>query len=221
MRDVHRLLAVVAHPDDESFALGALLDRFSGWGIATSVLCFTHGEASTLHGRPGDLTTVRARELRVAAAMLGVTRVELLDYPDGRLDRVPLPELAGHVRRLIDEVDATQLLVFDEGGVTGHPDHEQATRAALAAARAAGSAVVAWALPESVTARLNARLGTGFVGRRPAEIDARLRVSRTWQRRAIAAHASQSTHNQILARRLTLLHNTEYLRVLHQPDSRR
>ena len=42
------VLAVCAHPDDESFALGALLHHLAAHGAETSVLCFTHGEASTL-----------------------------------------------------------------------------------------------------------------------------------------------------------------------------
>lgn len=214
MVGVDRLLAVVAHPDDESFALGALLDRVAGCGVATAVLCFTHGEASTLHGRPGDLRRVRARELQVAAGILGVARVELLDYPDGRLDDVPVPELAGHVGRLIEQWRPTHLLVFDEGGVTGHRDHQQATRAAMTAARSAGITVLAWTLPESIAERLNATFGTAFAGRRPGEIDARVSVSRGRQRRAIAAHASQSAHNPVLARRLTLLRDTEHLRVI-------
>jgi LmbE family N-acetylglucosaminyl deacetylase len=46
------VLAVVAHPDDESFGLGALLDGFTGAGASVEVLCLTHGEASTLHGPP-------------------------------------------------------------------------------------------------------------------------------------------------------------------------
>ena len=48
------MLAVVAHPDDESFALGALVDRFTSCGIPVTLLCFTHGEASTLHGTPSN-----------------------------------------------------------------------------------------------------------------------------------------------------------------------
>ncbi len=55
--DVRRVLAVVAHPDDESFGLGGLLALLSGGGVPTTVLCFTHGEASTLHGRPGATCT--------------------------------------------------------------------------------------------------------------------------------------------------------------------
>jgi len=44
------VLAVVAHPDDESFGLGALLDAFTRVRAGVEVLCLTHGEASTLHG---------------------------------------------------------------------------------------------------------------------------------------------------------------------------
>ena len=44
------VLAVVAHPDDESFGLGAVLAGFVDAGAAVAVLCFTHGESSTLHG---------------------------------------------------------------------------------------------------------------------------------------------------------------------------
>lgn len=51
---VRRVLAVVAHPDDESFGLGGLLALLSDGGVPTTVLCFTHGGASTLHGTPAS-----------------------------------------------------------------------------------------------------------------------------------------------------------------------
>jgi LmbE family N-acetylglucosaminyl deacetylase len=127
-RDVRRILAVVAHPDDESFGLGAVLDRFVSCGIDAAVLCFTTGEASTLRQLDGDLATVRASELRAAATILGIEQVELLDYPDGHLDRTPVADLAAHVADQIGQWRPSHLLVFDEGGVTGHPDHRQATR---------------------------------------------------------------------------------------------
>ena len=43
------VLAVVAHPGDESFGLGALLWQFAVVGTRIGMLCFTHGEASTVH----------------------------------------------------------------------------------------------------------------------------------------------------------------------------
>jgi len=223
--DVSGVLAVVAHPDDESFALGALLDRLASSGVSTSVLCFTRGEASTLNDGCGELTAshedelaaIRGGELRAAAAELGIASVELLDYPDGRLGQFGLDELAGHIGRLIAVQNPSHLLVFDSGGVTGHPDHQQATAAAVAAARTAGRTVLAWALPAAVTDQLNNMFGGTFVGRKPDEIDAVLSVSRARQYRAIAAHRSQSLHNPVLGQRLALLRDREHLRVLYRP----
>src|ERR1035441_10781373 len=125
-----RVLAVVAHPDDESFGLGAVLSTFSGSGAQTSVLCFTHGEASTLHGVPGDLGALRGRELQEAADVLEVATVRLLDHPDGQLESVSLDMLVTEVLAMADAVAADLLLVFDEGGVSGHADHRRATEAA-------------------------------------------------------------------------------------------
>src|SRR5664280_261786 len=58
------VLAVCAHPDDESFGLGAALATFDESGTSTSVLCFTHGEASTLGADTPELGRVRARGYR-------------------------------------------------------------------------------------------------------------------------------------------------------------
>ncbi|MGX1908396.1 PIG-L deacetylase family protein [Streptomyces phaeochromogenes] len=123
---VRRVPAVVAHPDDESFGLGGLLGLLSDGGVPTTVLCFTHGEASTLHGSPGDLHTVREGELACAARELGVQRVELAGHPDGGLGDIPSYRLTAQVTRLIGEERLSHLLVFDTGGVTGHRDHQRA-----------------------------------------------------------------------------------------------
>ncbi|MEU9385149.1 PIG-L family deacetylase [Streptomyces sp. NPDC048279] len=122
---IRRVFAVVAHPDDESFGLGGLLALLSDTGVPTAVLCFTHSEMSTLHGRPGDLRTVRADELAGAARELGVARVELsgTDWTSGRrAARHPgAPPRRGRVsphRRAAP----SHLLVFDTVGFTGHPN---------------------------------------------------------------------------------------------------
>ena len=219
-RDVRQLLAVIAHPDDESFGLGALLDRFTACGIQASVLCFTHGEASTLRNRPGDLASIRAAELRAAATVLGIDPVKLLAYPDGHLADTAIDELAHHVHTMIAEIRPSHLLAFDDTGVTGHPDHRRATEAAVAAARAGGLPVLAWGIPSHVADLLNDRHGTTFHGLPPTHIDARLSVSRIRQRRAIAAHASQSSANPVLHHRLRLLGDTEHLRLLYAPEQK-
>jgi LmbE family N-acetylglucosaminyl deacetylase len=54
------VLAVCAHPDDETFGLGALLAAFADRGAKVSVLCFTRGEASTLGPGEHELAELRA-----------------------------------------------------------------------------------------------------------------------------------------------------------------
>lgn len=213
------VLAVCAHPDDESFGLGALLDAFASGGTAVSVLCFTQGEASTLGSARTDLGRLRRAELRAAAAELGVRRLEQLDHPDGTLDAVPLRQLTAQVAALAGEVRADVLLVFDEGGVTGHPDHCRATEAALASTPELP--VLAWTLPRRVAEALNAELATCFVGRADHEIDGVVRVGRDHQQRAVACHDSQSGDNVVLWRRLELLGNEESVRWLRRPEAHR
>jgi mycothiol S-conjugate amidase len=110
------VLAVCAHPDDESFGLGAALSSWAEEGTQTSVLCFTHGEASTLGTADDNLHRLREKELAVAADELGVTTVRLLEYPDGRLIEEPIEQLSSELRRVVELVGASLLLVFDEGG---------------------------------------------------------------------------------------------------------
>jgi N-acetylglucosamine malate deacetylase 2 len=216
---VRSLLAVCAHPDDESFGMGAVISAFVDAGTRVAVLSFTHGEASTLHGVAGDLARIRAIEFSAAGRLLRVTGTALLDYPDGGLSAQPMDPLAAHVRAGVAAADADTLLVFDVGGITGHPDHVRATQAALAAAESLDLAVLAWAIPAAVANRLNEEFGTAFVGRAEEEIDHVVQVDRGRQRAAIAQHASQSRSNPVLWRRLELLGDTEAVRWLRHVRS--
>ncbi|MEO6998904.1 MAG: PIG-L deacetylase family protein, partial [Terracoccus sp.] len=151
----HAVLAVVAHPDGESFGLGAILDAFATAGTHTTVLCLTRGEASTIHGVSGDLTAVRASELEKAARALGVSATELADHPDGALADVDRDVLAAEVASAATRHDAEGLLVFDPSGISGHPDHVAATGAAMNTAEHDGLPVLAWTLPRAVAHQLN------------------------------------------------------------------
>lgn len=213
------VLAVCAHPDDESFGLGGALSAFSDSGAVTAVLSFTCGEASTLGEDTATLGSVRSAELGKAAAELGVGYVELFDYPDGGLADLRLDVLATQVFEVADRVRADLLLVFDEGGVTGHPDHQRATEAAVACAELSDLPVLAWALDEAVASSLNRELGTAFAGRPIEQLEFDVLVDRTCQHRAIACHTSQSTDNPVLWRRLALQGDREAFRWLRAPES--
>lgn len=212
-----RVLVVVAHPDDETFGLGAVIDLLTRSGAEVRVLCYTRGEASTLNEIGASLHTVREGELRQAGAVLGVAGVDLLDYGDGHLAAIPETELAAQVLRALTSHRADGLLVFDETGITGHPDHQAATKAATRAASSSGLPVLAWALPRMVADQLCAETGQPFAGQPPDRLDMSLPVDRSAQRRAAAEHASQVSPTSVLWRRLELLGDYEHLRWLSRP----
>jgi N-acetyl-1-D-myo-inositol-2-amino-2-deoxy-alpha-D-glucopyranoside deacetylase len=125
------LLAVFAHPDDESLASGGLLAWCAARGARVSLLCLSRGEA----GRgEGDLATIRGEELRAAAAALGLTDVILLSHPDGMLPWLEPGALAGDIRTAVAGVRPDVVVTFGEDGLYWHPDHiavHEATRDAV------------------------------------------------------------------------------------------
>ena len=145
MTDPLRLMAVLAHPDDESLGMGGTLARCASDGIETTVVTATRGERGRYkehrdgdgHPGPERLGRLRESELRAAARVLGVHEVALLDYRDGELDRAEPREavarIAAHVRRVRPQVVAT----FAHDGGYGHPDHIAISQLATAAVVAA------------------------------------------------------------------------------------
>lgn len=212
-----RILAVCAHPDDESFGLGAIISRLVGLGRIVDLVCFTCGERSTL-GAGDDLAERRTAELACAARVLGIGEVTLHHHADGGLTEVAVGDLVDDiVAALGDDVGTTALLTFDEGGITGHPDHEAATGAAVAAGRRLGMAVYAWAIPDRVASRLRDEFGAPFVGRDDDDLDVELLVDRRAQAAATDCHGSQLFDNPVPRRRVELQGDLEHLRVLHRP----
>lgn len=138
------LLAILAHPDDETLGTGGTLARYAAQGVRTHVLTATRGQrgryfdADQPHPGIEEVGRVREGELRDAAEALGVSSVTLLDYMDGELDRADAREaiglIAAHIRRVRPDV----ILTFDPYGAYGHPDHiaisQLATSASIAAA---------------------------------------------------------------------------------------
>jgi N-acetylglucosamine malate deacetylase 2 len=213
-----RVLVVVAHPDDESFGLGAVVAAFTSRGSQVAVLSLTEGETSTL-GAGINLARMRRQELTAASQELGVSEAVLHHHPDGALRSVCRHVLAGEVVDEVGAVRAEGLLVFDTSGVTGHPDHAAATSAALLAADVLDLPVLAWTLPLSVAEQLNEELDGSFSGCPDGEIDLTITVDRAHQIAASRAHHTQSVPSSPLWRRLELLGDCEHLRWLRHPSS--
>lgn len=128
MTDTGRLLAIFAHPDDESMGMGGTLARYSSEGVETHLICATRGEVGWFgppEQYPGAaaLGKIRERELECAARQLGLKSLAFLDYVDGTVDQADPTEAIGkivtHLRRIMPQVVVT----FPPDGNYGHPDH--------------------------------------------------------------------------------------------------
>jgi len=150
MNEPLRLLACLAHPDDESLGAGGTLAFYGDQGVETFLLTATFGdrgrfkgvrEGPTYPGREG-MAKIRERELREAARVLGVREVIGLGYRDGELDQVEPTEaiarIAAEIRRLRPQV----VFTFGLDGAYGHPDH-------IAISQFTTAATVRAALPDA------------------------------------------------------------------------
>jgi LmbE family N-acetylglucosaminyl deacetylase len=133
------ILAVLAHPDDESFGLGGTLALYASKGYDTYYVCATRGEAGTVDPQHlngfKDTAELRTGELGRAAQILGLKEVFFLGYrdsgmpgteankhPDAQINH-SIDEVAGKVVKYIRELKPDIVLTFDPIGGYKHPDH--------------------------------------------------------------------------------------------------
>jgi LmbE family N-acetylglucosaminyl deacetylase len=116
------MLAVFAHPDDESFGSGGTLAKYAHQDVQVVLLCVTRGEAGIPGVKPEEAGNIRTRELRKAAEQLGI-EVYFLDYPDGGLARTKSQTLLEMIACWIDLIQTQVILTFGPEGVSGHSDH--------------------------------------------------------------------------------------------------
>ena len=140
--DLHgrSLLAVFAHPDDESIACGGLLAWCAHLGADVSLLCMTRGELGRGAGEVGE---ARSRELEAAARALGIGAVTLLDHEDGMLPWLAADSLRSEIERAIRACRPEVVITFDADGLYWHPDHIAVHELTTAAVTALGNAAPA------------------------------------------------------------------------------
>jgi len=121
------VLAIFAHPDDESLACGGTLARLADAGVRVILICASHGEAGSISDAAlvpdGDLGGVRMRELQDAAAVLGVSELIVLDHSDGNLCWKDSPQFENEIVEAVRRYRADAVITFDEDGLYWHIDH--------------------------------------------------------------------------------------------------
>jgi LmbE family N-acetylglucosaminyl deacetylase len=123
----NRLLAILAHPDDESFAIGGTLSKYAHLGVQIILLSATRGETGIPGISPEEAGEIREGELRKAADHLGI-EVYFLGYPDGGLAQTKPEMLLETIACWVDLVQPQVILTFGPDGVSGHPDHVTISR---------------------------------------------------------------------------------------------
>jgi len=143
------LLAIFAHPDDETFGAAGVMAAAAERGVSVTVISATRGEAgeSAIAGLddPERLGVVRERELREAMRQIGVSDVRLLGYRDSGMAgspsaedprafiRAPIETVAARLASLIRSVRPHTIVTFGPEGLYGHPDHLHMHHVALRA----------------------------------------------------------------------------------------
>ena len=143
-----RILLIFAHPDDESFVAAGLARRCADRGGTVALVTATRGDAGRVGEPPlcrrEELPTLRERELRAAAGLLGISEVRLLDYRDRHLADAPDGELRDALAARMRCFRPHVVVSFDPHGMNGHADHVAIARFTLDAAAAAADP--RWAL---------------------------------------------------------------------------
>jgi LmbE family N-acetylglucosaminyl deacetylase len=135
---VDRILVMVAHPDDIDFACGGSVATWTGEGHDVSYCLITNGDAGGYDEAitRADMATLRQKEQRAAAEILGVSDVHFLGWPDGRL--YVTHELRRDLARVIRQVRPTRVVTQSptrnlRNMYGSHPDHTAAGEAVMCA----------------------------------------------------------------------------------------
>jgi LmbE family N-acetylglucosaminyl deacetylase len=213
-----RLLAIFAHPDDETFRPGGTLALLARQGVRVQVLTATRGGAGSCGDpplcTPEELPAVREQELRCACTALGLEPPLLLDYQDGYLAEADPETIIAAILAVVEEVKPQVMLTFGPDGLSGHLDHIVIGEfAAQAFCRAKSiTALYTVAVPRSLAERLEMT----HIRSVPDEvISLTVEVSETWQAKmnAIRCHATQMSASPITRaplERQRLFLGTEY-----------
>jgi LmbE family N-acetylglucosaminyl deacetylase len=168
------LLAIFAHPDDETFRPGGTLALLARRGVRVQVLTATRGGAGS-YGEP-----------------LGIEPPILLEYQDGHLADVNPETMVAEIQSVVAAVQPQVMLTFGPDGLSGHPDHIAIGQFATETYRLSGdvNALYTLAVPQS----LADALGMSQIHALPDEtITLSVNVSETWEAKmkAIQCHATQ------------------------------
>ncbi|TXG76568.1 PIG-L family deacetylase [Patescibacteria group bacterium] len=113
------LLFVGAHPDDETFCAGGVLNQAARDGCRVVCVTATHGERGSHDEQrwpAAQLAEVRTRELEAALSALGVSEHHWLGCQDGSCNRCERGECQQRLSELVRDVRPVQIITLGQTG---------------------------------------------------------------------------------------------------------
>lgn len=200
MTDIESALVIAAHPDDIDFSSAGTIATWTDAGVRVAYCIVTDGDAggSDPDVPRSEIPEIRRSEQYKAGAVLGVTDIDFLGYPDGRLT-VTL-ELRRDISRVIRRVRPDRVVlpspVRDLRSLYGsHPDHTATGEAAMCAVYP--DARNPYAHPELAEAGFEAHtVPEVWVTSANDRADHYVDITGTFDRKiaALREHASQTAH---------------------------
>ena len=125
------ILVLAAHPDDETLGCGGTIARLSKEGHQISLITFTDGGSARYEDEKAD----RRHVVDDACSILGINHNVCYDFPDNKMDQVPMLEVTKVIENFINENDFKPDIVFTHSPYCLNVDHKVVSQATLTALR--------------------------------------------------------------------------------------
>ena len=126
------ILIVVAHADDESLGCGGTIARHVDEGDNVAIIFMTNGVSSRIEIDSGDIES-RQSTMMLAMKNLGVNNITCFDFPDNKMDSVPLLDVTKSIENIIDTFQPT--IVYTHFAHDLNIDHRITHQAVMTACR--------------------------------------------------------------------------------------
>ena len=116
------ILIISPHPDDEAIGCGGTIRKHINEKDSVEVIFLTSGEKGG-HGRSEvETKQVREQEAKTASTILGISRIEFWEYPDGAFQATEK-----NVQRLLEKIRKSKTdVIYVPHEDESHPDHRAA-----------------------------------------------------------------------------------------------
>ena len=131
-----KILIVAAHPDDEVLGMGATIKKLSEKNIV--YLCVVSEGASAQY-KDKKMIQVRKNSCKKSSKILGISKIEFLDFSDMRLDSIPQLEINRSLEKVINKIKPD--IVYTTPSHDLNKDHKIVFESTLVATRPLSSSV--------------------------------------------------------------------------------